>query len=96
MPIELDYGLKRVLTGKQPKYEHNPAYWVKELYISHPNCYYCGVHLTRENRSLDHVIPKSKGGHKTPANIRTCCQPCNVAKGDQIPLVLASEETFDG
>ena len=39
--------------------------------------------------SVDHVIPRSKGGHPTdPANLRTACHQCNSAKSDKI-LALA-------
>ena len=42
-------------------------------------CVYCrSVH----NLTLDHVIPRSKGGPNTWDNLVTCCGDCNVKKGD--------------
>ncbi len=42
-------------------------------------CQYCG---TSKNLTIDHVIPKSKGGKSTWTNLATACQKCNAKKGD--------------
>lgn len=44
-------------------------------------CWYCGVTLTNETRTVDHVIPKSQGGKNTKENLTSCCEPCNQQKG---------------
>ena len=48
-------------------------------------CQYCGSarHLT-----VDHVVPRSRGGPDTWDNLVTSCAPCNRKKGDR-PLDLA-------
>ena len=46
-------------------------------------CQYCGHE--RGNLTVDHVIPRSKGGPSTWENIVTCCAPCNRRKGDRLP-----------
>ena len=46
-------------------------------------CQYCG--LERGNLTVDHVIPRSRGGPSTWENIVTCCAPCNRRKGDRLP-----------
>jgi 5-methylcytosine-specific restriction endonuclease McrA len=46
-------------------------------------CQYCGHE--RGNLTVDHVIPRSKGGASTWDNIVTCCAPCNRRKGDRLP-----------
>jgi len=46
-------------------------------------CQYCGSrssHLT-----VDHVIPRSKGGPSTWENIVASCAPCNRRKADMLP-----------
>ena len=49
-------------------------------------CQYCGAgHGTL---TVDHVIPRSKGGHSGWDNIVTCCAPCNRRKGDHLPKVV--------
>jgi 5-methylcytosine-specific restriction endonuclease McrA len=48
-------------------------------------CQYCGG--VRGTLTLDHVIPRSRGGPSTWDNIVTCCAPCNRRKGDRFPKV---------
>ncbi len=46
-------------------------------------CQYCGSgHGTL---TVDHVIPRSKGGTSAWDNIVACCAPCNRRKGDRLP-----------
>ena len=42
-------------------------------------CQYCG---SRTSLTVDHVVPRSKGGHSSWDNIVTSCAPCNRRKGD--------------
>ena len=45
-------------------------------------CQYCGA---RASLTVDHVIPRSKGGGSTWENIVASCAPCNRRKGDRLP-----------
>ena len=45
-------------------------------------CQYCG---SRSNLTVDHVIPRSKGGNSSWENIVASCAPCNRRKGDRLP-----------
>lgn len=42
-------------------------------------CQYCGAN---RDLTLDHVIPRSKGGKSTWTNLVTACKKCNSLKGD--------------
>lgn len=46
-------------------------------------CQYCGT--DRGGLTVDHVIPRSKGGGSSWENIVACCAPCNRRKGDRLP-----------
>ena len=46
-------------------------------------CQYCGHR--RGNLTVDHVVPRSKGGASSWDNIVTSCAPCNRRKGDRLP-----------
>lgn len=48
-------------------------------------CQYCGAasHLT-----MDHVIPRSRGGHSSWDNLVTACAPCNLRKGNRLPAEI--------
>lgn len=47
-------------------------------------CVYCGVNQKQERLTVDHVIPRSRGGSNTIRNLVTCCYPCNDHKGNTI------------
>jgi 5-methylcytosine-specific restriction endonuclease McrA len=47
-------------------------------------CQYCGNIFDLKQLTLDHVIPRSKGGLTNWENIVTCCKGCNTAKGSKI------------
>ena len=46
-------------------------------------CAYCGAR--REKLSIDHIIPKSRGGQMTFENCVAACKPCNLKKGGRTP-----------
>lgn len=45
-------------------------------------CQYCG---SRSNLTVDHVVPRSKGGSSSWENIVASCAPCNRRKGSASP-----------
>lgn len=45
-------------------------------------CVYCG---SKKNLTLDHVIPKSRGGLNNWENLVTSCFKCNLKKGNRTP-----------
>ena len=45
-------------------------------------CQYCG---SRTSLTVDHVIPRSKGGASSWENIVASCAPCNRRKGNALP-----------
>ena len=47
-------------------------------------CQYCGKKQVKF-LSIDHVIPKSKGGESTFENTVACCYPCNNKKDNRLP-----------
>lgn len=48
-------------------------------------CQYCGYIGTSSNLTLDHVLPKSRGGDNSWLNLVTCCKKCNQKKRDRTP-----------
>lgn len=45
-------------------------------------CQYCG---SKQDLTLDHVLPKSRGGRSTWKNLVTACRVCNGQKGNKTP-----------
>lgn len=48
-------------------------------------CQYCGKHFPMSELSLDHVVPRSRGGNASWENIVCACVSCNVRKGGRTP-----------
>lgn len=63
---------------KQIKFSKNALYhrdnWM---------CQYCGKKLIGKELTMDHIIPRSKGGRTDWTNCATCCIPCNIKKGNK-------------
>jgi 5-methylcytosine-specific restriction endonuclease McrA len=48
-------------------------------------CQYCENKFSYGNLTMDHVVPKSKGGHRIWTNITTACHKCNSKKANKTP-----------
>jgi 5-methylcytosine-specific restriction endonuclease McrA len=48
-------------------------------------CVYCG---STGRLTLDHVVPRSRGGDSVWENVVTSCAPCNLRKGNRLPEEL--------
>lgn len=48
-------------------------------------CQYCSTPLAPARLTLDHVIPRSRGGQDTWDNLVASCQPCNHRKANRTP-----------
>lgn len=47
-------------------------------------CTYCRLPVEGESGlSLDHLIPRSKGGSNESTNLVTCCNTCNSSRGNR-------------
>lgn len=49
------------------------------------HCYWCGKNTRRGHRHVDHVMPLSKGGVHSVANLAISCPKCNESKKDKLP-----------
>jgi 5-methylcytosine-specific restriction endonuclease McrA len=49
------------------------------------SCQYCGARPGKENLTIDHVRPRSRGGRSTWENVVLACIKCNSQKGDRMP-----------
>lgn len=63
---------------RQPRFSKTNIY-IRDLYT----CQYCNTIHTRNNLTLDHVIPLSKGGKTEWRNIVAACSPCNARKANK-------------
>ena len=78
--------IKKPSIIRVPKYVYTKNHKVpmtrRNIYRRDENmCVYCGEKMNRE-LTLDHVIPRCKGGQNTWENLVTACKDCNNEKGD--------------
>lgn len=55
--------------------------WKRDNYT----CQYTGEKLTKENCSIDHIMPQSRGGENSWENLVTCDRNLNTWKADRTP-----------
>jgi len=72
-----------------PKKKHLKFYQPftrKNIYVRDAGkCQFCGSKLSMKEMTLDHVMPKSRGGHTNWTNIVCACVKCNSKKADRTP-----------
>jgi 5-methylcytosine-specific restriction endonuclease McrA len=62
------------------------AEWIEIKARYKSRCVYCG---SRQNITMDHIVPLAKGGRHEPTNIQTACRRCNTRKSATDPIVFA-------
>ena len=74
--VRLAYHIKRPLPELKP---------TRRAILARDNntCQYCGA--TSRHLTIDHVIPREKGGPHSWNNLVACCMPCNNKKGNKSP-----------
>jgi 5-methylcytosine-specific restriction endonuclease McrA len=51
----------------------------------HQTCQYCGAQPGWESITVDHVVPRSRGGTSSWTNCVAACVACNARKADRTP-----------
>lgn len=83
---EIDLELAAILVRERAAVVVNP-HTIRRLYSNKEfrrmimtrdrnTCHYCG----RYGDTLDHLLPRTKGGHTTPLNVVCACNECNQSK----------------
>lgn len=65
------------------RFTSGPA-WSRRGVLARDNhqCGYCNARAT----TVDHVVPRSRGGRNSWKNTVACCGDCNQRKGDALPF----------
>lgn len=59
----------------------------RRLLAAYPFCHYCGLGLDMDTSTIDHVMPRSRGGTWHKGNLVLACAMCNRRKGCEMPEI---------
>lgn len=62
---------------------------IQRLFAAASSCPYCGMPLDPRKKTLDHILPTSRGGDHSRDNVVVCCSSCNSKKLNRTPLEWA-------
>jgi hypothetical protein len=76
-----------ILLSKYEKSPHQKIYFSRRTLFKRDNmqCQYCGCMPGSEELTIEHIVPRSKGGLTTWENCVLACIPCNRKKADKTP-----------
>lgn len=82
VPIPAVVRLRQWLRWREPRVRFNR----KNLFVRDEyRCQYCHLQLPGDVLTMDHVLPRSRGGPTSWENVVTSCARCNRRKGGRTP-----------
>ncbi len=72
----------------------NSSWWKQQ--IGKGICYHCEQKFSRDELTMDHLIPLSRGGTSSKKNIVVACKPCNSLKKNLTVADLRLRELKSG
>jgi hypothetical protein len=87
IPIHFLFGKHRRYTGSSPRpdlSQERKALFVEQRGV----CFFCGKECTWSGFTVDHIIPRCRGGTDDLENLKGACSECNYLR-NRIELDLA-------
>jgi 5-methylcytosine-specific restriction endonuclease McrA len=78
-------GVVRLLTYRRVPRVNRAVSRKSILLRDRHTCQYCGLVFAARFLTLDHVVPRSRGGASTWENLAAACSACNNRKADRTP-----------
>lgn len=85
LKIQLPSVIRLLVYRRVPLPQHRAISRKKLLLRDRHSCQYCGSPFLPKELTLDHVIPRSRGGESSWENLVACCHRCNNRKGSRTP-----------
>ncbi len=85
LSLPLPLVIRLITYVKVPRYFRLPLSRKTVLARDRYTCQYCGRRLPKSELTLDHVIPRQRGGKTSWENVVTACKACNQRKGARTP-----------
>ncbi|MCU0566146.1 MAG: HNH endonuclease [Oculatellaceae cyanobacterium Prado106] len=79
--LQVPEHIRLTMTNPERLWKVPPVNRREVLRRDNHSCQYCGV---TKSLTLDHVIPRSKGGLHSWDNVVAACERCNSKKGDRL------------
>lgn len=76
-----------VMMKEYHHFNHNVNFSKENVFLRDDYyCQFCSKDFSKDRKllTMDHVIPRAKGGKTNFKNIVTCCSACNTKKGNKI------------
>ena len=74
-----------IIIGKLKKIQRTPKVTKKNVWLrDRGHCQYCAKKMSLNEATVDHVVPKSRGGKNTWENVALACEKCNQKKGSRL------------
>jgi 5-methylcytosine-specific restriction endonuclease McrA len=83
--LEIPLVIRLVRYIKIPRRLRLPCSRRGVLMRDRETCQYCGAQPGRSHLTVDHVVPRSRGGQTTWENVVAACRDCNHRKGGRTP-----------
>ena len=83
--LEIPLVIRLVRYIKIPRRLRLPCSRRGVLMRDRETCQYCGAQPGRAHLTVDHVVPRSRGGQTTWENVVAACRDCNHRKGGRTP-----------
>lgn len=82
------------LSGRKDKRSSNSKRKRERLFAKGiKNCHWCGIPITVENSTLEHIIPLHRGGLDNANNRTLACEKCNNERGHDMPELAINKKT---
>ena len=82
---------KQIKKEKQKARQLRKTAWWKQK-LTKGLCYYCGENFSKEELTMDHKLPLSRGGTNSRGNVVVCCKTCNSQKKYYTPAEMLIEK----
>lgn len=83
--LEVPVVIRLVQYIKIPRRMRLPCSRRGVLMRDRETCQYCGAQPGRSHLTVDHVVPRSRGGLTSWENVVAACRDCNHRKGGRTP-----------
>mgnify|MGYP001273343832 FL=1 len=67
------------------RYKTIPCHRKNIIWRDQNQCQYCAKYFMPDKLTIDHVVPRSRGGKNNWLNLVSACKKCNQKKGNKTP-----------